>query len=103
MKTILLGTDDSTFVEQGMDYDSLNDSIKEQVIENCKSFIDFAFDLDKEFSYYDEFEIDKSVMEGARKLCMRDLKTFLDNGIETLFFYPLTGVLNALVREIYNL
>lgn len=120
MKTILLGTDDSTFVEQGMDYDSLNDSIKEQVIENCKSFIDFAFDLDKEFSYYDAFEIDKSVMEGARKLCMRDLKTFLDNGIElkkesikqdgadnvveeTLFFYPLTGVLNALVREIYNL
>ena len=120
MKTILLGTDDSTFVEQGMDYDSLNDSIKEQVIENCKSFIDFALDLDKEFSYYDEFEIDKSVMEDARKLCMRDLKTFLDNGIElkkesikqdgadnvveeTLFFYPLTGVLNALVREIYNL
>ena len=120
MKTILLGTDESTFVEQGMDYDSLNDSIKDQVVQNCKDFINFAFDLDKEFSYYDEFEIDKSVMEGARKLCMRDLKTFLDNGIElkkesikqdgadnvveeTLFFYPLTGVLNALVRKIYNL
>lgn len=120
MKTILLGTDDSTFVDPGMDYDSLNESIKEKVVENCKSFINFAFDLDKEFSYYDEFEIDKSVMEKARRLCMRDLKTFLDNGIElkkesikqdgadniveeTLFFYPLTGVLNALVREIYNL
>ena len=120
MKTILLGTDESTFVEQGMDYDSLNDSIKDQVVQNCKDFINFAFDLDKEFSYYDEFEIDKSVMEGARKLCMRDLKTFLDNGIElkkesikqdgadnvveeTLFFYPLTGVLNALVRKIYDL
>lgn len=120
MKTILLGTDNTTFVEQEIDYDSLNDSVKEQVVENCKTFINFAFDLDKEFSYYNEFEIDKSVMEGARKLCMRDLKTFLDNGIElkkesikqdgadnvveeTLFFYPLTGVLNALVREIYNL
>ena len=119
MKTILLGTDESTFVEQGMDYDSLNDSIKDQVVENCKDFINFAFDLDKEFSYYDEFEIDKSVIEDARKLCMKDLKTFLENGIElkkesikqdgadnvveeTLFFYPLTGVLNALVREIYN-
>ena len=119
MKTILLGTDESTFVEQGMDYDSLNDSIKDQVVENCKDFINFAFDLDKEFSYYDEFEIDKSVIEDARKLCMKDLKTFLENGIElkkesikqdgadnvveeTLFFYPLTGVLNALVRELYN-
>lgn len=119
MKTILLGTDESTFVEQGMDYDSLNDSIKDQVVQNCKDFINFAFDLDKEFSYYDEFEIDKSVIEDARKLCMKDLKTFLENGIElkkesikqdgadnvveeTLFFYPLTGVLNALVREIYN-
>jgi hypothetical protein len=120
MKTVLLGTDDTTFVQPGMDYDSLTDSIKEQVIANCKSFINFAFDLDKEFSYYDEFEIDKSVIEDARKLCMRDIKTFLENGIElkkesirqdgadnvveeTLFFYPLIGVMNALVREIYNL
>lgn len=120
MKTILLGTDDSTFVQQGMDYDSLTYSIKNQVVANCKSFIDFAFDLDKEFSYYDEFEIDKSIMDDVRKLCMLDIKTYLENGIElkkesirldgadtvveeTLFFYPLIGVLNALAREIYNL
>ena len=38
--------------------------------------------IEKIDDYHDEFEIDKSVMEDARKLCMRDLKTFLDNGIE---------------------
>ena len=120
MKTILLGTDDCTFVQLGMDYDSLTYSIKNQVVANCKEFIDFVFDLDKEFSYYDEFEIDKSIIEEVHKLCLRDLKTFLENGIEykkesitkdgadnvveeTLFFYPLIGVLNSLVREVYNL
>ncbi len=120
MKSILLGIDDHTFLEHNIKYSEVTDEIKEQVISYTKRFIDFAFDLDNDFNYYAEFDVDITIMSKAKALCFRDLRTFLDNGIklkedalqkdgasdiieETLFFYPLTGILNALVRGIYNL
>lgn len=120
MKTVLMGIDDSSFVSQGMGYDILDEINVSKVVGNCERFINFVFDLDKEFSYYDEFEVDKSIMDDVRRLCLRDIRTYLENGIalkkesimqdgaedqvgETFFFYPLEGILNAVVREIYKM
>ena len=120
MKTILLGTDRQTLADRGMKYDDITEDVKARVVENCRNFIDFVFNLDKDFSFNDAFDVDRTIMEDVRKLCNRDVRTYLDNGLEhkkaairqegaddfieeTMFFYPLVGILNALVRGIYNL
>lgn len=120
MKTVLLGKDDTTFATDKMSYDDIDESLKNAVVDNTNKFFNFAFNLDKDFSFFDAFEVDKSIMESVKALCARDVKTYLENGIsikkqmleqdgadnkieETLFFYPLIGILNALVREIYKM
>jgi len=120
MKTVLLGKDSTTFATETMSYDDIDESLKTAVVENTNKFFDFAFSLDKDFSFFDAFEVDKSIMESVKALCARDVKTYLENGIsikeqmleqdgadnkieETLFFYPLVGILNALVRGIYKM
>ncbi len=120
MKTILLGVDESAFVSNTIKYEDITETMKEQVILKCKNFIDFTFGLNDEFSFYKEFEANNTILEDVRKICFRDIRTFLDNGIElkkeeimkdgandaleeTLFFYPLIGILNAMVRDIYNI
>ena len=59
-------------------------------------------------------------MDKVKQLCYRDIRTYLENGItlkkdeitqdgaddkleETLFFYPLVGIINAVVRTIYQM
>lgn len=120
MKTILIGTDKETFADEQLTYCDLNESMKMQVVASVEDFIDFTFNLNKKFSFYDNFDIDRSIMEKVKELCHRDIKTYLDNGIskkknevlqdgadenieETLFFYPLTGIINAVVRNVYKM
>lgn len=120
MKTILLGKDGSTFVDSKTSYKDIDSEVKNGVVETTKEFIDFAFKLDNSFSFYNEFDADRSIMDKVKRICLRDVMTYLENGIslkeqmlqqdgaddnieETLFFYPLVGILNAVVREIYDL
>ena len=120
MKTILVGSDNEMFVDEQMTYSNLSENILAQVVESTNKFIDFVFGLNKKFSFYDNFDIDRSIMEEVKKLCYRDIKTYLDNGIsikkdeiiqdgaddnieETLFFYPLIGIINAVVRNVYKM
>lgn len=120
MKTILLGSDMETFAAPKSSYDDIDNNLLSGVVDNTKHFIDFTFNLDKDFSFFNEFDVDKSILPDVKRLCTRDVKTYLENGIslkkqmlqqdgadnnieETLFFYPLVGILNAVVREIYNL
>ena len=120
MNTILLGSDSNTFAENKMSYNDINADMADQIVQTTKDFVDFAFGLDKEFSFFQEFDVDKSILEAVKALCFRDVKTYLDNGIsikkkmleadgadntieETMFFYPLVGIINAVVREVYSL
>ena len=120
MKTILLGCDATTFAENKMSYDDINSSIIDNVVRTTTEFIDFAFSLNKDFSFFDEFDVDSSILDAVKALCARDVRTYLDNGIsikkkmlegdgadntieETMFFYPLVGIINAIVREVYSL
>ena len=120
MKTILLGCDSTSFAENNVSYDDINANMIDNVVKTIGSFINFAFSLDKEFSFFKEFDMDRNILESVKTLCSRDVKTYLENGIslkkqmleadgadntieETLFFYPLVGILNAIVRDIYTL
>ena len=77
------------------------------------------FDLNKKFSYVEKFDAERSKWEIVQKYCQRDIKSYLKNGInskmeeieqtgaepkieETLFFYPLVGILNMVAQEVYK-
>ena len=120
MKTILIGTDDVKFADTQMTYNDVSESDLEAVVDVIKDYIEFTFNLDKKFSFYDNFDVDRSIMTKVKDLCYRDIRTYLDNGLaikkneiaqdgaddnleETLFFYPLVGIINAVVRNIYQM
>lgn len=120
MKTILLGCDATSFAASSLSYDDLDDEVIDNVVSTVKGFIDFVFALDRDFSFYQEFDVDSSICDKVKNLCTKDVKTYLEKGIsikknmlnlegadktieETLFFYPLVGILNTVVREVYSL
>lgn len=120
MKTVLMGKDDSTFVGDRMKYSDISDEILDDVVKNVKQFIDFTFKLNDDFSFFDNFDIDRNLLDEIKAICSKDIRTYLDSGLsnkrqvvmeegaddnieESLFFYPLVGILNAISREVYNL
>ena len=120
MKTILVGSDKDVFADEQMTYGDIDKSLLDKVVESIQEFINFTFELNKKFSFYDNFDVDRSIMDKVKELCCRDIKTYLENGIsakkdeimqdggdenieETLFFYPLTGIINAVVRNVYQM
>lgn len=120
MKTILIGSSKDSFVNEQMTYEDLTESILAKVVTSIRDFIEFTFNLNNKFSFYDNFDIDRSIMDKVKDLCYRDIRTYLDNGLsikrneikqdgadenieESLFFYPLVGIINAIVRNVYKM
>lgn len=120
MKTILIGTDNEKFADVHMTYNDVTEADLDSVVDVIKEYIEFTFKLDKKFSFYDNFDVDRSIMNKVKDLCYRDIRTYLENGLvikkseiaqdgaddnleETLFFYPLVGIINAVVRNIYQM
>jgi hypothetical protein len=97
-------------------YASIDDSYIANAVDSVKSFIQFVFDLNKEFSFKNKFDSSEKSLAIAKEECIRDLVTYTKNGLEkkrkeisdndiieeTLFFYPLNGMLNALISAIYK-
>ena len=116
-KTVLLGTDSDTFADSYKYQDIKNniDKYIDDVQKEAEKFIKFVFELnDDKLSFRDSFGIDQDVIEQAQKVCNRDIKTYAENRLhqkldevnaadkieETMFFYPLSGVINNLTSEI---
>lgn len=114
-KTVLLGTDSSTFAEK-LKYDFIDETTSNKVVNYLNSFIDFVFELNEEFPFNKFFVLNGLKMPKVKEVCKKDIKMYLENGIkrkkgelsadsnieETLFFYPLIGILNAVAREVYK-
>ena len=81
MKTILVGSDKEMFADEQMVYGNISGTLLDNVVESVKEFIDFTFDLNKKFSFYDNFDVDRSIMNKVKELCYRDIRTYLENGI----------------------
>ena len=100
----------------GDTYASIDDAYIRRTVEEAKSFVKFVFDLNQKYSYKNNFDSSEISLEIAKKECFRDLETFTKNGLkikrqevsdndvieETMFFYPLNGMLNALISAIYK-
>lgn len=112
-KTVING--EEAFVKNET-YGDINDSYLNKVVDEVKSFILFVIDLNKDFSFKNNFDSSETSLNIAKNECMRDLLTYTKNGLEnkkkevsdsdtieeTLFFYPLSGMLNALISAIYK-
>ena len=108
--------DDGTAFVNGDTYASVNEAYINRTVDEVKKFVNFVMDLNRDFSYKNNFDAAESSIEIAKCECFRDLATFTKNGLdikrqevsdndvieETLFFYPLNGMLNALISAIYK-
>ena len=117
-KVILLGTDQQTFANSEMSYNEINNDINgiiKKIEKETNKFIDFVFSLNEgETSFRDSFGIDQQSIEIAKDICSRDIKTYAENKLlqklsevnkedkveETMFFYPLAGLINSLTDSI---
>ena len=86
-------------------------------IQTVKKFFDFTLkEMNSKFNFDKNFGVDFNSLKIALEVSKNDLDTYLDKGIaqrreevegtdiieETLFFYPIKGVLNAISQEIYQ-
>ena len=108
--------EDGVAFVNGDTYSSIDDAYIQKTVDEAKNFVNFVVDLNREFSFKNNFDSSEVSLEIAKSECMRDLATFTKNGLdikrqevsdndvieETMFFYPLNGMLNALISAIYK-
>ncbi len=96
----------------------INEGYINQSVSHFNDFLDFIFELNRDFSYKDNFGLETSSFNIAKKECRRDIGTYTKKGLgqkmeepdfertdgieETMFFYPLIGILSALAEKVYN-
>jgi hypothetical protein len=99
-------------------YSGITDEIMNNIVAQANCCIDFIFKLheDNNDFFINKFSADEGILQKVKDTCSDQVELFesLKHGIEekktemegdrkideTLFFYPLIGVLNKLVREI---
>jgi hypothetical protein len=99
----------------------LSDSLKNEVVKSVVDFIDFIPSLNNNNAFGDKYSLDVSILDKVLELCKQDLDNYLDLGLqkvlqilaadptmtnkvtESLFFFPIVGMLNNLAQEIKNL
>ncbi len=114
-KLILKNTASETFYDSTIDnYQTIGHDEKNSTIKDVRDFLQFTLKNKSSFSIKDQFGIAQSALEEAMSVCDRDLDTFYDNGLErklqenastdpieeTLFFYPIIGMLHELCNYI---
>ncbi len=116
-KTVLLGIDNSTLVTTQKYVDAT--LISKDIVKEVKKFMDFiTLRLPRVISLNNEFGIDKDSISLAVSCFNKDIGTYIEKGVnlkldskdvsqedtieETLFFYPIIGVINDLSEQIYK-
>lgn len=116
IKYDLLGCDKTKSL-QGLSLEEIDETIRNQIVKEIIGFITFVKQLNKDDYYQKLFGADKSVEKQIDKVFVaKKIYEYLKDGIdkkvkecagvandpidETLFFYPMIGLLNELVREI---
>lgn len=98
-------------------YGSIGRSDISNIVNDVREFLDFVFSLNNDFNFGKNFGIENKSFELAKSVCYKDLEDFTKNGLnakkkevcdddeieETMFFYPLTGMLNSLAEALYDL
>lgn len=114
-KVVLKGSDCATFVN-GETYQTITDDTISSTVDEVRKFFNLIFSLSTEFNMRDNFGINHNTFDLAKEVCLKDLDVITRNGLdekkkevsdqdvieETMFFYPLVGVLNTLAGAIYE-
>ena len=112
---MLKGSDCSPFIN-GETYQTITYATISSTVEEVRKFFNLIFSLPVEFNMRDNFGINHSTFDLAKEVCLKDLDVITRNGLdekrkevadqdvieETMFFYPLVGVLNTLAGVIYE-
>ena len=100
---------------QSLTYNSVDDELKKDIIRSVNRFYDVLDNYLQKEDLNDKFGIDYDVFEIFRNIRSEQLSEYLEKGIsqkiteagtgkkhltESLFFYPLVGILNALGVEL---
>ena len=95
-------------------YENVNNDEKSKTLQDVREFLSFTLGGQSKFSVKDNFGIERQTLDEAFATCNRDLGTFFDNGLEiklkenahtdpieeTMFFYPIVGMLHELCDSI---
>ena len=118
VKSVLLGTNKTDLVDSQKYGDVA--TLYDDIVKEVKSFMDFiALRIPISISLSGEFGIDQRSIQLAVNSFNKDLRTYIEKGVnlkldskdvskddiieESLFFYPIVGVLNDLSEQIYKL
>lgn len=117
---VLLGTDDKTFVTKEK-FDKLPDAVKVGVVKSVSDFIDFIPSLNVNNAFGDKYSLNVGILNNVLAVCKQNLDNYLELGIqkvlsilstdptqtndvtESLFFFPIVGMLNNLAQELYDI
>ena len=118
IKTIPIGDNFDTFSDRKLTYADISPAIEQGVVRSVKDFFRFLFDLHKNNDDFlsNKLAIDPAIFDKVMAFCMDEqlLNVSMFKGLkqkrdevtaetkieETLFFYPLVGVLHDLALEI---
>lgn len=118
VKSVLIGTNKTDLVET-QKYGDVS-VLYEDIVKEVKSFMDFiALRIPRNISLSGEFGIDQRSIQLAVNCFNKDLRTYIEKGVnlkldsrdvskddiieESLFFYPIIGVLNDLSEQIFKI
>ena len=117
IKKVLLGTGQHTIVpEKSVTYPDINEESLTQVVREVEQFVNVLFEIHHEYNFSHHFGVNPTHLTNYRQWLKTDLMEYLKSGYqmkldelagnqhvnieETLFFYPLVGVLNRLAYKI---
>ncbi len=115
MTVAYLGLEDHPFSDDSTRYDTINREFQEELLQDYKGFYDFFFKLNDKLAFNKRFGVTADAVDIARSKMKEDVDDFLQEGLETrkkelpetnirveetLFFFPLIGVINRLAYSI---
>ena len=116
-ENVVLKADGTDFVKSGDTYSTIDEAYKQRVVDSIDRFFNFFFGLNEDLDFDNNFGVNKAVIAKVKEICCSDAMTFLNKGLtinrteidnndkieETLFFYPLKGIINSLSQVIYKI
>ncbi len=114
-KGVILKATGDSFADKRQEYVSVTSEYEKEVVQEVSRFFDCVLeDMNRDFNFSSMFQMSQLSLSLAKAVCKQNLDTFLTRALdehrqhkgaqleETLFFYPVKGVLNALASEIYT-
>ena len=116
-KIIIMKSDASGFITDDDTYEAIDKEYIQNVVTSVERFFDYVLqNLNRNFNFDDYFGVSEKSLKIARNNYKADIETYVNKGLalmkeeadgknrldETLFFYPIKGILQALSIELNN-